>query len=101
MISVDSRAAPRYAETPTFDDRIEHNKLLGVAHWEAVCACLDWCGTGGFEERLKGYYVTFFIVGNVFELIVESCRETGAGKFIDGPFGESFLVEDIFKVLKL
>lgn len=45
--------------------------------------------------------MSFLVVCNVLELIVEIGREAVVGEIIDRPFGESLLVEDVLEVFKL
>ena len=43
----------------------------------------------------------FFVVGDIFELVIQGTGEAGVGETFKGPFGESLLVEGILKVLEL
>lgn len=77
----------------TLDNGGQRDEFLGGGHWKAVGTGFDWLGSSSGETSLKVENMTFLVVCNVLEFVVEAGWKSSGSEFVNTPLGQSFLVE--------
>jgi hypothetical protein len=84
-----------------FNDGSQGDEFLGSRHWELVSTSFDRFGSSSGQASLEVENVTFLVMRDVLELIVEAGWETGGSELVNAPLGQGVLVEGVLEMLKL
>ena len=96
----EARAAEVGRCADAFEHRGQSDEGFGVRVGEVVRAGRDGFGAGGGEGRGEQFDVLFFVVGDVFQVVVVGRAEAGVGEGFLGEFGHGAFVEDVLEMLK-